>query len=423
MKQRNTWRKAKLSELGFLGRGKSKHRPRNDSSLLGGIYPFIQTADVKKPDLYITEYSQTYNEKGLAQSKLWKPNTLCITIAANIAETAILKINACFPDSIVGFVADENKTDVKFIKYYIDTIKLQMQNVSKGTTQDNLSLEKIALFDLNIPPLETQKNISSILSAYDDLIENNTRRIKILEEMAQNIYKEWFVNFRFPNHKNVKFVDSELGPTPNGWKINNLGKILKLVHGYAFKSNQFGDIKTNNVLVRMGNFKESGGIQFKDNVKYLLDKMSYNHKYLLKPNDLVMVLSDVTREGRIIGKTGLIPRDENNYLLNQRVAKVEVDEIYKKYLLIYFNSQDFRDYCLSRANSATVLNLCNDHIYDHKIILPEQSVLNSFEQVITPYISLISNLNKKNENLRKTRDLLLPRLISGEIDVEKLEIA
>ena len=128
MKQ-ETWIPRKLNELGFVRRGKSKHRPRNEPSLYGGQYPFFQTGEIKETELYLREYSQTYNEKGLAQSKLWKPGTLCITIAANIAETAILGIEACFPDSIVGFIADEEKSDVRFVKYYIDTLKLRMQSI------------------------------------------------------------------------------------------------------------------------------------------------------------------------------------------------------------------------------------------------------------------------------------------------------
>jgi len=123
-------KKYKLADLGFLGRGKSKHRPRNDISLFGGKYPFIQTGEIKAANLYISEYEKTYNEKGLAQSKLWNENTLCITIAANIAETAILKIKACFPDSIVGFIANENLCNVYYVKYYIDYIKNKMQSVS-----------------------------------------------------------------------------------------------------------------------------------------------------------------------------------------------------------------------------------------------------------------------------------------------------
>lgn len=177
------WRVCKLDELGSVGRGKSKHRPRNDESLYGGDYPFFQTGDIKAATLHLTEYSQTYNEKGLRQSKLWEPGTLCITIAANIAETAILGIPGCFPDSIVGFVPDPEKADVAFIKYYIDTIKLQMQNISRGATQDNLSVDKLLTFDIRVPPLSIQQRVAGILSAYDHLIENNQRRIKILEEM------------------------------------------------------------------------------------------------------------------------------------------------------------------------------------------------------------------------------------------------
>jgi type I restriction enzyme S subunit len=145
------WEVKKLDKLGLLGRGKSKHRPRNDPSLYGGDYPFVQTGEVKEASLYITHYSQTYNDKGLAQSKLWEPKTLLLTIAANIAETAILTIPACFPDSIVGFVADPEQVTPEFIKFRIDDIKEKMQSFSRGTAQDNLSLDKIKLFDFLVP--------------------------------------------------------------------------------------------------------------------------------------------------------------------------------------------------------------------------------------------------------------------------------
>ncbi len=156
------WKFKKLEELGLLGRGKSKHRPRNDPSLYGGKFPFIQTGEVKEASLYITNYSQTYNEKGLAQSKLWDAGTLLITIAANIAETAILTFSACFPDSVVGFIANSNQVSAEFIKYSIDTIKVRMQNVSSGAAQDNLSLEKIRIFDFLVPDKETMQLFTRI---------------------------------------------------------------------------------------------------------------------------------------------------------------------------------------------------------------------------------------------------------------------
>ncbi len=198
------WKEHKLNELGKVNRGKSKHRPRNEPSLYGGVYPFIQTGDIKAANFYISDYSQTYNEKGLKQSKLWKKGTLCITIAANIAETAILGIDACFPDSIIGFVADENKSDVRFIKYHFDLLKLHLQSISQGTTQDNLSQEKLLKFVFTVPEdVKHQEHIADVISSYDELVELNNQRIKVLEETASQLYKEWFLRMRFPNYKNT----------------------------------------------------------------------------------------------------------------------------------------------------------------------------------------------------------------------------
>jgi type I restriction enzyme, S subunit len=153
----------KLNELGFVGRGRSRHRPRDDASLYGGPYPFFQTGDVKAAEFYLSDFKQTYNEKGLAQSKLWEPGTLCITIAANIAESAILNVPGCFPDSVVGFIADPEIADARFVKYYIDTIKINMQQASRGTTQDNLSLDKLLTFDFKMPPVNVQRGIAGDL--------------------------------------------------------------------------------------------------------------------------------------------------------------------------------------------------------------------------------------------------------------------
>src|SRR5690606_11741353 len=160
------------------GRGKSRHRPRNADFLYGDNYPFVQTADVKAAEYKITSYSQMYSEEGLAQSKLWPKGTLCITIASNIADSSILGIDACFPDSVVGFIADPLKSDVRFVKYLFDLLQRRIQKISQGAAQDNLSIEKIRTLRFNVPKVETQNKIASILSGYDDLIENNLKRIK-----------------------------------------------------------------------------------------------------------------------------------------------------------------------------------------------------------------------------------------------------
>ncbi|MGH8549823.1 MAG: restriction endonuclease subunit S [Methylococcales bacterium] len=158
------WVEKRLGEVSRdFGRGKSKHRPRNDPRLYGGKHPFIQTGDVRNSDHLITSFSQTYNESGLAQSKLWPKGTLCITIAANIAETGILDFDACFPDSVIGVVVDENVTSNKFLEYLLQSFKTQLQSQAKGSARDNINLSTLENRLFPFPGLKVQQEIGSTL--------------------------------------------------------------------------------------------------------------------------------------------------------------------------------------------------------------------------------------------------------------------
>lgn len=175
------WQKYRTIELGKMQRGKSKHRPRDDEKLYGGTYPFIQTGDIKKANLYIREYERTYSNYGLSQSKLWPKGTLCITIAANIAETAILGLNACFPDSVIGWISNEKITNNIFIKYYFDFYKTQLKRLSVGGAQENLNLEKLENVYFNIPTLSEQNDITNLLTKIDELIDTQS---KIIDDLV-----------------------------------------------------------------------------------------------------------------------------------------------------------------------------------------------------------------------------------------------
>lgn len=153
------WQKVKFSDVGTIGRGKSKHRPRGDKRLYGGNYPFIQTGDIAQSNGWITSHSQTYSEFGLKQSKLWGANTVCITIAANIANTAILSYPACFPDSVVGFVADPEKSLPQFVKWSIDVIKNDLESFAPATAQKNINLGILEEVQFDCPSLEEQTEI------------------------------------------------------------------------------------------------------------------------------------------------------------------------------------------------------------------------------------------------------------------------
>jgi len=164
------WQEYKLNEVGLLKRGKSKHRPRYAFHLYGGPYPFIQTGDVKAAEKYITTFSQTYSEEGLKQSMLWEKGTLCITIAANIADIAILGFDACFPDSVLGFQADENMCDQDFVYYLLILAKKELLSYADGSAQDNINLGTFEKVNFLFPPLRTQHLIAEVLSSLDNKI-------------------------------------------------------------------------------------------------------------------------------------------------------------------------------------------------------------------------------------------------------------
>jgi type I restriction enzyme S subunit len=153
------WRWVALPKLGELGRGKSKHRPRNDPILFGGKYPFIQTGDVARSDGRILIHSQTYNDVGLAQSRLWPARTVCITIAANIAESALLTYPACFPDSVVGLIADESIALPEYVELFIRTAKRDLAAFAPATAQANINLAILSDLAVPLPAINEQQEI------------------------------------------------------------------------------------------------------------------------------------------------------------------------------------------------------------------------------------------------------------------------
>ena len=227
-----------LDELGYVSRGRSRHRPRDAEHLYGGPYPFVQTGDVKHSNLYLTTYTQTYSEAGLEQSRLWQAGTLCITIAANIADTAILGIDACFPDSVIGFVPNDGKADARFIKYLFDaTLRNRFKQFTQGVAQDNLSQSKLLSLKFPVPEIADQRRIADFLSAYDNLIENNRQRIALLERAARELYREWFVRLRFPGHERAKMIDG----VPDGWTKKALSEIADITMGQSPKSTYYNE--------------------------------------------------------------------------------------------------------------------------------------------------------------------------------------
>ena len=375
------WEYKTLDQLGTVSRGKSKHRPRNDPKLFGGKYPFIQTADVKNADYYITKYSDTYNESGLAQSKLWDKGTLCITIAANIADTGVLAFPACFPDSIMGFVPFEGVANTRFIKYCFDRLQRDCKQISQGTAQDNLSWEKLSTIKFCIPEYKEQCRIADILSAYDDLIENNQKQIKLLEEAAQRLYKEWFVDLRFPGHENTKIVDG----VPEGWSRTNINGILTFHRGYDLTKNE----------MKAGRYPVVGSTTV----------IGYHNEFKIKGPGIV------TGRSGSLGKYQFIWDNFWPHNTSLYISDYKDHNIFFVYSLL--QTVDFA----SLNNGGAIPTLNRNVLSNIEVIEPTDELQEMFAKIAEPQYQKIKNLEKQNNQLKMARDVLLPKLMSGEVEV------
>ena len=377
------WEYKTLDQLGTVSRGKSKHRPRNDPKLFGGKYPFIQTADVKNADYYITKYSDTYNESGLAQSKLWDKGTLCITIAANIADTGVLAFPACFPDSIMGFVPFEGVANTRFIKYCFDRLQRDCKQISQGTAQDNLSWEKLSTIKFCIPEYKEQCRIADILSVYDDLIENNQKQIKLLEEAAQRLYKEWFVDLRFPGHENTEIVDG----VPEGWIKEEIGKIIKKVH------------RTKQIVA--SEYKDEGSIPIVDQSRAFVAGYTNNMEARVDFGIPIIVFGDHTRIVKLIQFPFAKGADGTQLIISDCL------EMPQRLLYCSIMNVDLSNYHYARHFK---------YLKEEKIMIPTVKVANEFENNVTGIFSKIQNCRDEIIRCQKTRNLLLPKLMSGEVE-------
>ncbi len=397
------WQIKTLDELGFVARGKSKHRPRGDKKLYGGKYPLIQTGDIQKTDFYISEYTNTYNDVGLAQSKLWKKGTLCLSIVgANTAESAILGFDACFPDSVIGFIANPEMSNEIFIKYYFDTMKLQMRKISDGGARENLSMEKLFTFKIPTPPVIIQNKIASILSSYDELIENNKQRIKLLEEMAEEIYKEWFVRLRFPGYENSKILNG----LPYGWEKVRLDDYIKFEKGIEPGSDNYCNEKIDNNYI---SFLRVGDLGSRDNCVFV-------HKDLLK--DKILNTDDIAIT--LDGSVGLVAMNlSGGFSSGVRKIVFKNKNLKRSFIYQTLLSENIQSTIKSHAAGTTILH-AGSSINFMKILLPDKIILDKFEEVVNPIIEEILILKGKTQILQETRNLLLPRLISGKLSVNHL---
>ena len=359
--------------------------------------------------LYIDDTETHISEEALGKSsaRLLPAGTVLLTSRATIGKVAIARVPIATNQGFANFLCKEEIVNF-FLAYYLQSCTDLLISFGTGTTFLEVTKATLLNFEIPLPPLSTQHKIVAILKPYDDLIANNTRRIQILEEMARIIYRQWFVEFQFPGHEQVKMVESELGMIPKGWEIGEFGDLAESVRRNIKPS----DINQETPYFGLEHLpRRSIALSNWDSV----DSIN-STKLAFKKGEILF--------GKIrpyLHKVGVAPLDgicsSDTIVINPKR-----DE-YFAITLSYVSSEHFVKYATVTSQGTTMPRANWEVLAKYPIVLPPLEISQQFNNLVQDKVDMIHNLVFCNQNLRKTRDLLLPKLISGELDVSTLDIA
>jgi type I restriction enzyme, S subunit len=349
-----------------------------------------------------------------------EPGDILITNSGTIGRMAIapdveLTRRTTFQKSVAIVKVDVKKVDRKWLYYYLLAEMDRLSGVAGGTAQKNLLLRDMRGFQVELPERHTQLRIASILSAYDDQIENNTRRIAILEEMARRIYEEWFVRFRFPGHESVRMVESKIGLAPEGWAALTVGGVLRSLES---GSRPKGGIDPNERGVPSIGAENINGLGRYDYGKEKFVSREFFGRMTrgrVRSGDVLLY-----KDGAHIGKKSLFrdgfPHEE--CAVNEHVFILRPDSrVAPAYLFFWLDQDEMTQRIRALNANAAQPGINQTGVNGLPLLLPPPHIMSAFAATVEPLLALLFNLAKKNPILSATRNLLLPKLISGELDV------
>ena len=291
---------------------------------------------------------------------------------------------------------DSEKADSRFVFFQLqhpDTIGW-VEKHAVGATMLNLNTTILSSVPIRLPALEIQKRIADILSAYDDLIENNQKQIKLLEEAAQRLYKEWFVDLRFPGHENTKIVDG----VPEGWNEKTLSQVANVIMGQSPKSEFYNS--------------EKKGLPFHQGVgsygvRFVMDDIySTSYTRIAEPNSILF---------SVRAPVGRLNITKSKVVIGRGLAAINQTDGCQSYLYYLLKNRFFKDNIV--GNGSIFASVSKDELLNQKFLIPERNLMMQFEKIVSQMDKQIENLDSKNKKLIEARDRLLPKLMSGEVEV------
>jgi type I restriction enzyme S subunit len=407
-----------------------------EASYYGGSFSWITPRDLTNHNnRFISKGERNITELGLRNSstRILPKNSILLTSRAPIGYIAIAENEVCTNQGFKSLIVNPEKADYNFVYYLIKSNIERIKGLGTGTTFAEISGSVVKNLKFYLPDLPTQTAIAEILSSLDDKIELNNKINQELENLAQTLFKRWFVDFDFPNENGKPYKssggemdDSELGEIPKGWEVSRLDDVIEFHNGYAFSSKELENTDSGDCfhVFKMGHIKKGGGFNAEGTKSwYNKSKATKLSRYVLKKGDLLMCMTDMKGNVALLGHTALMNVDDK-YIVNQRVGLLRPKNqigIDFPYLYILTNSVDFIEELRSRANSGVQVNLSTSEIKASKIILPSKNINLKFDNILKGLFESIFNNTKENQQLTNLRDTLLQKLISGELKVQQVE--
>lgn len=425
----NEWKYVKvkdIAEIIFSGGTPSTKK----AEFWNGKINWLSSGETRSKFIYNTEKKITQEGVDNSSTKLAKKKDIVIASAGQgftRGQTSMCLIDTYINQSLICIRAKKDVIDPYYLFYNISSRYAELRQISDGhSIRGSLTTKIISDLNISLPIIKEQIKIGETLFAIDEKIEINNKINKKLEEMAQAIFKQWFVDFEFPNEDGKPYkssggemVESELGMIPKGWEVILLDEIVDTFNGYSYKGKELSE--SEDAMITIKNFDRNGGYKM-DGLKEIVisDKVKPHH--FVEVNDIIVAHTDLTQGAEIIGNPIMIFSKGSYEKLIMSMDTVKVKSKIKEMNneLLYFILKDYRfkQYALGYVNGTTVLHLSKSTIPQYKIALPyDKSIMNQLGDNLSPIMSKIANNFKENEKLIMLRDALLPKLMSGEIRV------
>ena len=390
------WTHCRVSDLAEIISGGT---PKTSiESYWNGNIPWLSVKDFSGDSKYVSSTEKTITEEGLNHSaaNLLDVNDIVISARGTVGELAMLSVPMSLNQSCFGL---RPKCDADYLYYLLKIKVAELKQRANGGVFGTIIRTTFDSIKCTLPlELKDQHRIASILSTYDTFIENNTKRIRLLEKMAENLYKECF----------------SYGKIIKGGTIVRLTDIIQITRGLSYSTAEI-DCEEGLDLINLKNIQAYGGFRY-DGTKKFCGK--YKNEQIVCEGDLVMGVTDMTQDRRTVGSVALIPKTDKLSVISADLIKIS-SSISSVFLFGMFKYGNVSKYVAQFANGANVLHLRPKALHNIKVLLPNPNLINKYVDIVSPMVAEMNKLYVLSEKLARQRDLLLPRLMSGKLEVKE----